>query len=36
MQESNLIDSIQESEETTILSNILGDKYESNTEDTGL
>ena len=36
MQESNLIDSIEESEEITILSNILGDEYKSNAEDTGL
>ena len=36
IQESNLIDSIEESEETTILSNIIGDKYKSNAEDIGL
>ena len=36
MQESNQIDSIEELEETTIFSDILGDEYEPNAEDTGL
>ena len=36
MQESNQIDSIEELEETSILSDNLGDKYKSNAEDTGL
>ena len=35
MQESNIFDSIEESEETTLLSDIL-DEYESNAEDTVL
>ena len=36
MQELNIIDAIEESEEITIISNILGDEYESNAEDTEL